>query len=175
MDARGVLQAVRRAAEDQSAGAGRCADGGEAREDRHRAGAGLRRHEARSRGRRRASPAAPKPAQDKISGVDEGGRRRRRRQARATAGCSPPRPGLYGTNYRQRAMITGIGLGANRPQDAVYPTSEGPDIVKKYSGAQQVRHALQQGRDAAGRRASGRSRCTTRATSSCRTRSTATR
>lgn len=43
--------------------------------------------------------------------------------------------GLYGTAYRQRALITAIGLGANRPQDAVYPTSEGPDILKKYSGA----------------------------------------
>ncbi|MCC6211254.1 MAG: DUF1254 domain-containing protein [Burkholderiales bacterium] len=43
--------------------------------------------------------------------------------------------GLYGTAYLQRALITAIGLGANRPQDAVYPTSEGPDIVKKYSGA----------------------------------------
>ena len=31
--------------------------------------------------------------------------------------------GLYGTNYTQRALITAIGLGANRPQDAVYPTS----------------------------------------------------
>jgi hypothetical protein len=43
--------------------------------------------------------------------------------------------GIYGTNYRMRAFITAIGLGANRPQDAVYPTSEGPDIVEKYSGA----------------------------------------
>ena len=31
--------------------------------------------------------------------------------------------GLYGTDYIQRALITAIGLGANRPQDAVYPTS----------------------------------------------------
>src|SRR5262249_44368787 len=43
--------------------------------------------------------------------------------------------GLYGTSYRQRALITAIGLGANRPQDAVYPTSEGPDLVQSYSGA----------------------------------------
>ena len=43
--------------------------------------------------------------------------------------------GLYGTSYLQRALITAIGLGANRPEDAVYPTSEGPDIVKKYDGA----------------------------------------
>ncbi len=32
--------------------------------------------------------------------------------------------GLYGTDYLQRAFITAIGLGANRPQDAIYPTSE---------------------------------------------------
>lgn len=31
--------------------------------------------------------------------------------------------GIYGTNYIQRALITAIGLGANRPQDAIYPTS----------------------------------------------------
>jgi hypothetical protein len=42
--------------------------------------------------------------------------------------------GTYGTSYLQRALITAIGLGANRPQDAIYPTSTGPDIVKKYSG-----------------------------------------
>jgi len=42
--------------------------------------------------------------------------------------------GLYGTHYVQRALITAIGLGANRPEDAVYPTSEGPDIAKKYDG-----------------------------------------
>jgi hypothetical protein len=32
--------------------------------------------------------------------------------------------GIYGTDYIQRALITAIGLGANRPQDAVYPTGE---------------------------------------------------
>jgi hypothetical protein len=36
--------------------------------------------------------------------------------------------GTYGTDYLQRALITAIGLGANRPQDAIYPTSqEGAD------------------------------------------------
>ena len=42
--------------------------------------------------------------------------------------------GLYGTHYIQRALITAIGLGANRPQDAVYPTSEGPSILGSYTG-----------------------------------------
>ena len=43
--------------------------------------------------------------------------------------------GTYGTNYLQRAMVTWYGLGAIRPQDAIYPTSEGPEIVSKYNGA----------------------------------------
>ena len=29
--------------------------------------------------------------------------------------------GIYGTNYIQRALVTAIGLGANRPQDADLP------------------------------------------------------
>ena len=32
--------------------------------------------------------------------------------------------GVYGTDYIQRALVTAIGLGANRPLDAVYPTSQ---------------------------------------------------
>ncbi|MCU0879948.1 MAG: DUF1254 domain-containing protein [Pirellulaceae bacterium] len=43
--------------------------------------------------------------------------------------------GLYGTDYLQRALITAIGLGANRPQDAVYPTSEVDTSGQPYSGA----------------------------------------
>ena len=43
--------------------------------------------------------------------------------------------GLYGTNYLQRALITAVGLGANRPQDAVYPTSEVDAEGKPYIGA----------------------------------------
>jgi len=42
--------------------------------------------------------------------------------------------GRYGKNYIQRALITAIGLGANRPEDAVYPTSEGPSILGSYTG-----------------------------------------
>jgi hypothetical protein len=42
--------------------------------------------------------------------------------------------GNYGVNYLQRALITAIGLGANRPQDAVYPTSEGPSAISSYTG-----------------------------------------
>lgn len=43
--------------------------------------------------------------------------------------------GLYDTRYAERALITAIGLGANRPQDAVYPTSEADAEGKPYSGA----------------------------------------
>jgi hypothetical protein len=43
--------------------------------------------------------------------------------------------GVYGTDYLQRAFITAIGLGANRPQDAVYPTSQVAGDGKPYSGA----------------------------------------
>jgi hypothetical protein len=43
--------------------------------------------------------------------------------------------GVYGTDYLQRALITAIGLGANRPQDAVYPTSEVDADGHPYDGA----------------------------------------
>lgn len=43
--------------------------------------------------------------------------------------------GTYGTDYLQRAFITAIGLGANRPQDAVYPSSTEDAAGKPYSGA----------------------------------------
>lgn len=43
--------------------------------------------------------------------------------------------GQYGTDYLQRAVITAIGLGANRPQDAVYPTSEADADGQAYDGA----------------------------------------
>lgn len=42
--------------------------------------------------------------------------------------------GLYGTDYLMRALITAIGLGANRPQDAVYPTSQKDAHERAYDG-----------------------------------------
>jgi len=56
------------------------------------------------------------------------------------------RTGVYGTNYRQRAFITAIGLGANRPQDAVYPTSEGPGVLGNYDGAKRYVMRFEKGR-----------------------------
>ncbi|HQR23655.1 MAG TPA: DUF1254 domain-containing protein, partial [Steroidobacteraceae bacterium] len=77
---------------------------------------------------------APKPAQDKIM--------RHMKEGLLTKDFKlengwlfTTKAGVYGTNYVQRALVTAIGLGANRPQDAVYPTSEGPDLIKKYNGA----------------------------------------
>jgi hypothetical protein len=43
--------------------------------------------------------------------------------------------GVYGTEYLQRAFVTAIGLGANRPQDAIYPTSEKDAEGNPYDGA----------------------------------------
>jgi hypothetical protein len=43
--------------------------------------------------------------------------------------------GTYGTDYLQRAFITAIGLGANRPQDAIYPTSKVDADGQPYDGA----------------------------------------
>ncbi len=76
----------------------------------------------------------PKPAQDKIMAWMKEGILAR--DLKFTDGwLFTTKTGIYGTDYRQRALVTAIGLGANRPQDAVYPTSEGPDILKKYNGA----------------------------------------
>jgi hypothetical protein len=47
----------------------------------------------------------------------------------------PTKTGIYGTDYLNRATITWYGLGANRPQDAVYPTSETDADGKPYDGA----------------------------------------
>jgi hypothetical protein len=44
------------------------------------------------------------------------------------------RTGLYGTDYLQRAFITAVGLGANRPQDAVYPMSQRSSLLEPYEG-----------------------------------------
>ena len=43
--------------------------------------------------------------------------------------------GIYGTDYLMRALVTAIGLGANRPQDAVYPTSLKDSERRAYEGS----------------------------------------
>lgn len=43
--------------------------------------------------------------------------------------------GLYGTDYLMRAFITAFGLGANRPQDAIYPMSTKDRDGNTYDGS----------------------------------------
>lgn len=42
--------------------------------------------------------------------------------------------GVYGTEYIQRALVTAIGLGANLPEDAIYPVSLKPSLLRDYDG-----------------------------------------
>ncbi len=53
--------------------------------------------------------------------------------------------GTYGTDYLQRAMITAIGLGANRPQDAVYPVCEADATGEPFDGAYQYVMHIEKG------------------------------
>jgi hypothetical protein len=77
----------------------------------------------------KAVAGAPKPAQETILGhLKEAG-------TFENGWIFTTKTGVYGTDYLQRALITAIGLGANRPQDAVYPTSEADSDGKSYSGA----------------------------------------
>jgi hypothetical protein len=76
-----------------------------------------------------ALKAAPKAAGRKIVGYFKDAGKRENGWAFFT------KTGIYGTDYVDRAFITAIGLGANRPQDAVYPTSEADADGKPYSGA----------------------------------------
>ncbi len=43
--------------------------------------------------------------------------------------------GVYGTAYLQRALVTAVGLGANLPQDAIYPLSEKDADGHEYDGS----------------------------------------
>jgi hypothetical protein len=71
----------------------------------------------------------PKTAQEKIMGFfKEAG-------VHKNGWLFTTKTGIYGTAYLDRALIAAIGLGANRPQDAVYPTSEVDGDGKPYDGA----------------------------------------
>ncbi len=43
--------------------------------------------------------------------------------------------GVYGNYYLKRAMVTQIGLGANLPEDAIYPLNLGDETGKSLGGA----------------------------------------
>ncbi len=55
--------------------------------------------------------------------------------------------GVYGTDYVQRAFITVIGLGANRPQDAVYPMSQRASLAEPYEGSRNYVLRFEKGRE----------------------------
>ena len=60
--------------------------------------------------------------------------------------------GVYGNYYLKRAIVTQLGLGANLPEDAIYPLNLADSTGQPLDGAQCLYAALRQGRDAAGRR-----------------------
>lgn len=43
--------------------------------------------------------------------------------------------GVYGNYYLKRAIVTQLGLGANQPEDAVYPLNLGDKEGKPLDGA----------------------------------------
>lgn len=43
--------------------------------------------------------------------------------------------GIYGTDYLQRAVVAYMGLGANRPQDAIYPVAKVDSDGKTFNGS----------------------------------------
>ena len=45
--------------------------------------------------------------------------------------------GVYGNYYLKRAMVTQLGLGANLPEDAIYPLNLGDETGKPLDGANQ--------------------------------------
>ncbi len=76
-----------------------------------------------------AIQAAPQPAQAAIMGL--------LKEMQLTNGWTVMTTGMgsYGTYYRLRATVTAIGLGANLPQDAVYPVAEVDADGKPFDGS----------------------------------------
>ena len=103
-------------------------DGRENGEDRDRSWQGFRHQQTRSCGCERLAKCS-EGRQEKIMGnFKDAGKDMNGWQFMT-------KTGIYGTEYLQRAFVTAIGLGANRPQDAVYPTSQVDGDGKPYDGA----------------------------------------
>ena len=60
--------------------------------------------------------------------------------------------GVYGNYYLKRAIVAQVGLGANPPEDAIYPLNLADDTGKPLDGANKYTHPLRQGCHAAGKR-----------------------
>jgi hypothetical protein len=76
----------------------------------------------------KALQAAPKPAQEKIMAE------LKNLAAPVNSWTYSTKLGVYGTEYLPRALVTAIGLGANRGKDAIYPTSVADADGKPYDG-----------------------------------------
>ena len=60
--------------------------------------------------------------------------------------------GVYGNYYLKRAIVAQFGLGANLPEDAIYPMNLGDDTGKPLDGASDYFDPFRQGSYAAGGR-----------------------
>ena len=60
--------------------------------------------------------------------------------------------GVYGNYYLKRAIVTQLGLGANLPEDAIYPFNLADDTGKPLDGASNYVLHFDKGPNAAGQR-----------------------
>ena len=60
--------------------------------------------------------------------------------------------GVYGNYYLKRAIVTQLGLGANLPEDAIYPLNLADETGKPLDGANNYTIHFDKGADAAGER-----------------------
>ena len=60
--------------------------------------------------------------------------------------------GVYGNYYLKRAIVAQLGLGANLPEDAIYPLNLADEYRQAARRRQQVHDPLRQGCHAAGER-----------------------
>jgi hypothetical protein len=60
--------------------------------------------------------------------------------------------GVYGNYYLKRAIVAQLGLGANLPEDAIYPLNLADETGKPLDGANQYTIHFEKGRHATGPR-----------------------
>jgi hypothetical protein len=70
-------------------------------------------------------------------------------QALANQGWAIPRPiiGAYGTDYTYRAGVAALGLGANTPEEAMYPTAYSDADGRPFDGANRYRLTFAPGQE----------------------------